>query len=78
MRWGQALRQGSPRSPGQGGSGVGTLRPGTTGRIRLDGIPFENASVTLALPFGFVSPNAQIGWSPFGAVIVTRIREPVR
>ncbi len=38
--------------PGHGGSGVGTLRPGTTGRMRLDGIPFENATVTLALPFG--------------------------
>ena len=29
-------------------------------------------------PSGCVSPNAQIGWSPFGAEIVTRIREPAR
>ncbi len=27
---------------------------------------------------GSVSPNDQIGWSPFGAAIVTRMREPAR
>ncbi len=34
--------------------------------------------MTLALPFGRVSPNDQTGWSPFGAVIVTRMRDPAR
>jgi hypothetical protein len=71
-------RQGSPRRPGHGGSPVGTLTPGTTGRVSRDGLRFEWAIATLAVPFGRVSPNDQIGWSPFGAEIVTRMREPAR
>ena len=27
---------------------------------------------------GSLSPNAQMGWSPLGAEIVTRMREPAR
>ena len=38
----------------------------------------ECAIETLAFPFGSVSLNDQIGWSPFGAEIVMRIREPAR
>jgi hypothetical protein len=29
-------------------------------------------------PCGEVTPNAQTGWSPPGAEIVTRIRDPAR
>ena len=72
------VRQGSPLRPGHGGSPVGTSTPGTTGRMSLDGMRFEWAIETVACPFGCVSPNDQIGWSPFGAVIVTRMREPAR
>jgi hypothetical protein len=57
---------------------VGTLTPGTTGSTTLDGICVERAIETVAVPAGSVSPNDQIGWSPFGAAIVTRIREPAR
>jgi hypothetical protein len=38
----------------------------------------ERPTSTVAVPLGSVSLNDQIGWSPFGALIVTRIREPVR
>jgi hypothetical protein len=38
----------------------------------------EYAIATVAFPFGWVSPKDQTGWSPFGAVIVTRIRDPAR
>jgi hypothetical protein len=57
---------------------VGTLTPDTIGSRRLDGICLEWAIATFAVPAGSVSPNDQIGWSPFGAVIVTRMREPAR
>lgn len=30
------------------------------------------------VPGGWVSSNDQIGWAPFGAEIVIRIREPAR
>src|SRR5262245_14029000 len=76
--YGVKARQGSPRSPGQGGSGVGAVTPGTSGRIRRDGRLCERAIVTLALCRGTVSANAQTGWSPTGALTVTRIREPAR
>jgi hypothetical protein len=66
------------RRLGHGGRLVGTLTPGTTGRIRLDGLLFENAIDSVAAPFGTVWVNAQIGWVPFGAAIVTLIREPAR
>jgi hypothetical protein len=46
--------------------------------MRRDGLLFEWAIETVACPFGCVSLNDQIGWSPFGAVIVTRMREPAR
>jgi hypothetical protein len=39
---------------------------------------FEWAIETLARYFGRVSPNDHTGWSPFGAVIVTRMRESAR
>ena len=57
---------------------MGTLTPGTTGSRSLDGICCERAIATVAVPLGSVSPKAQIGWSPFGALIVTRMREPAR
>jgi hypothetical protein len=57
---------------------VGTLAPGTTGSTTLDGICFERAIETVAVPVGSVSLNDQMGWSPFGAATVTRIREPAR
>ena len=71
-------RHGSPRSPGHGGSPVGTAMPGTTGRISCDGIAREWASRTVARPAGTRSPNAHDGWSPPGAEIVIRIRDPAR
>jgi hypothetical protein len=51
---------------------------GTTGRTSLDGLRREAAIATVVVPFGCVWPNDQIGWSPFGAAIVTRMREPAR
>jgi hypothetical protein len=48
-----------------------------TGRTTLDGMLFEYAIATVALPFGVLA-KAHTGWSPFGALIVTRIREPAR
>jgi hypothetical protein len=33
---------------------------------------------TVAVPVGSVSLNDQIGWSPVGAEMMTRIREPAR
>jgi hypothetical protein len=38
----------------------------------------EKAIETCPFPLGRVSPNDQMGWSPFGAEIVTRMREPAR
>src|SRR6202007_70631 len=74
-------RQGSFRSSGHAlGSAVGTLTPGTIGRMTLDGMLGENAIDSLA-----VLPNAgcgwwndQIGWVPLSAVIVSLMREPFR
>jgi hypothetical protein len=57
---------------------VGTATPGTTGRIRLDGIFPELAIETLAVCFGVVRLNDHTGWVPLGAEIVTRIRVPAR
>ena len=55
------------------------MTPGTTGRVRLDGIVLENATDSVGVPVeGRVSLNDQIGWVPFGAAIVTLIREPAR
>jgi hypothetical protein len=71
-------RQGSLRRLGQAGSGLCAATPGTTGSTTLDGIFRENAIETVAVPLGAVSPKDQMGWVPFGAAIVTRIREPVR
>ena len=72
-------RQGSLRKLGHGGNPAGAVRPGTTGRTRLDGMVGENATDSVALPVaGCVSPNDQIGCVPFGAAIVTLIREPRR
>ena len=55
-----------------------TLTFGTTGRMSWEGILRENAMLTVARPFGLVWSKDQIGWSPLGAVIVTRMREPAR
>ena len=63
---------------GQGGSRVGTPTPGTTGRIRLEGIFSEKATDIFAVPCGSVWTNDQTGWVPFGAAIVKRMREPLR
>jgi hypothetical protein len=54
-------------------------RPGTTGRIRLDGIDLEKAIETLAVPpAGAVWSKDHTGSVPFGAEIVTRILVPFR
>jgi hypothetical protein len=45
-------RQGSLRSPGHGGRPVGTLTPGTTGRMSADGIALEKAIQTVEVPSG--------------------------
>jgi hypothetical protein len=49
-----------------------------TGRTTRDGFFLEWRIAMFAGFVGEVSPNDQIGWSPFGAVIVTRMRESVR
>jgi hypothetical protein len=55
------------------------LSPGTTGRTRREGIAREEATWILAVPArGRGWEKDQIGCSPFGAEIVTRIREPAR
>ena len=72
------VRHGSLRRLGHAGSAVGTATPGTTGSTRLDGIVFENAIDTWLIPFGTVCVKSQIGCVPFGAEIVTRMREPAR
>jgi len=38
----------------------------------------ERPIATMAWPAGRVSEKDQIGWSPLGALIVTRMREPAR
>ena len=70
--------QGSFRRLGHGGSGVGTPTPGTTGSTRLEGIVVENAIDTLPLGLGCVWLKDHTGCVPFGAAIVTRIRDPAR
>jgi hypothetical protein len=67
------------RRLGHGGRPLETLTPGTTGSVRFDGMVGENAidSVGVA-PTGCVWLNAQIGCVPFGAAMVTLIRDPAR
>jgi hypothetical protein len=43
-----------------------------------EGIVAPWPTVTDALPDGTVLANDHTGWSPLGAVIVTRMREPAR
>ena len=57
---------------------MGAETPGTSGRMRRDGYLCEKATVTFVLWVGTVSEKAQTGWSPTGALTVTRIREPAR
>src|SRR5262249_43763783 len=72
-------RQGSLRRLGQGGSPVGTLTPATIGRVRLACMPGPNAIDTSAVvPSGFAWLNDHTGCVPFGAEIVTLMREPAR
>src|SRR5262245_44024234 len=71
-------RHGSPRSPGHGGSGVGTDTLGTTGSTSRDGMLPPEAMVTSVVALGRVCENAQIGCAPLGAAIVTLIRDPAR
>ena len=53
--------------------------PGTTGSTSREGIAAEWVNVTDAVPpGGCVFLNAHTGWSPPGAEIVMRIREPAR
>jgi hypothetical protein len=54
-------RHGSLRRLGHGGRGVGTSTPGTTGRMRLDGMDREKAIETVAVPSGTVLLNDHIG-----------------
>ena len=76
---GTAGRQGSLRRLGQAGWGDPMARPGTTGSTTREGICGEEATYTSdVVPGGWVSPNDQIGWLPFGAETVTRMREPAR
>ena len=46
--------------------------------MRLDGMDGEKEIETFPLPFGCVWLKDQIGWVPFGAAIVTRMRDPMR
>ena len=71
-------RHGSLRRLGHAGSGVGTLTPGTTGRTRLDGMDLEMAIETVPVPLGSVWLNDHTGCVPFGAEMVTRMRDPAR
>ena len=57
---------------------MGTFTPGTTGSTTREGCLGENATETVAWPFGLVSAKLQTGWLPFGAAIVIRIRDPAR
>ncbi len=66
------------RRLGHAGSPVGTVTPGTIGKVRLDGMLGEEAIDSVAVPSGCVWENDQIGWVPLGAEIVILIREPVR
>ena len=70
-------RHGSLRRLVHGGSAVGTFTPGTTGSTRLDGIGAGERD-RRRVPLGTVSSNDQIGCVPFGAAIVTRMRDPAR
>jgi hypothetical protein len=49
-----------------------------TGRTSRDGRWRERDTSTPARPCGLVSPNDQTGWSPVGAAMVTRTRDPAR
>lgn len=40
------------RKLGHGGNVEGTLTPGTTGRVRLDGMLLEKATDSVAVPVG--------------------------
>ncbi len=71
-------RHGSLRRLGHAGKGVGTCTPGTTGSTRLDGMDFEKAIETVAVPLGTVCPKDHTGCVPFGAEIVTRMLDPAR
>jgi len=76
---GTAARQGSLRRLGHGGWGEPMVTFGTTGSTRLEGRFADEATYTCdVVPAGSVSSKDQIGWVPFGAAIVTRIREPAR
>jgi hypothetical protein len=64
VRLGTNGRQGSPRSPGHGGSGVGAVMPGTTGSRSRDGRFGSRGDDTEVSLRGCRSANAQTGWSP--------------
>ena len=67
------------RRLGHAGIPVGTLTPGTIGRIRLDGMLDEKGIDSVAVvPAGCVWLNDHTGCVPFGAAIVTLMREPAR
>jgi hypothetical protein len=67
------------RRLGHAGVPVGTLTPGTIGRIRLDGIVDEKAIDSVAVvPAGCVWLNDHTGCVPLGPAIVTLMREPAR
>ena len=57
---------------------VGTARPGTTGSTIREGIVVEKAIETFPGAAGSALANAHTGCEPFGALIVTRMREPAR
>src|SRR5437764_10084666 len=72
-------RQDSLRRLGHGGSSVGTLTPGTFGRMRLEGLVGEKTICTFEVePTGRVWLNDHTGCAPLGAAIVTFTREPAR
>jgi hypothetical protein len=72
-------RHGWLRRLGHGGKPVGTLTFATTGRIRLEGVLGEYPIDSVAVPdVGSVSLKDHTGWVPFGAAIVSLIRDPAR
>ncbi|MHB1468447.1 MAG: hypothetical protein ACYCSI_03380 [Solirubrobacteraceae bacterium] len=58
---------------------VGTVTPGTIGRVRLDGMLCEKGDrLGRRVAGGSVCPKDQTGSVPFGAAIVTLMRDPAR
>ncbi len=73
-----AVRQGCPRSDGQGGIGVVAATPPRTGSTTLEGnAEFDATSYTTG-PGNVFSANFHAARLPPGVSTLTRIREPAR